>query len=463
MSSLEHKLKDNEILCFLHIPKTSGSTFTNIIDSYFDLQSIYPYQLWYDIENNTPPKFNTDYKLVRGHFEYGIHKIFPNKTVFITVLRNPIERTLSHYEHIRRNKPLADDRGRHIHHQSSGTLEQLLTDQNNEVLFRDIMGSYIASDYVSQEVIYQMFGMKGLIKEDVFSLHYGKQGSDLLETAKQRLSQFPFIGIAEKFEESLSLFYYTFGFKPQKNHTSLNVARKNKTTLSKDLLDRIKELVKFDLELYEYATKIFDIRYSQMIKELTEKYYEPSFDYLNAKEVIYQMLEKHHLQRLPHHETVESMEFDMSNALLGTGWYGREFYPNTEVVYRWMGPDVTSTIHVPLSKDNDVIIRFGVILAMAGDILQNLRLTVNEHPIKLDIINQNEFRTTLEGKVPKMFLNNGNYYTTLGLHVNRTVSPGEEPIIQGERRLSLAIDRFLIIPAIKTQQNSLHANPIKKD
>ena len=37
-------LKENDILYFLHIQKTAGTTIMNILDSYFDLDSIYPEQ-----------------------------------------------------------------------------------------------------------------------------------------------------------------------------------------------------------------------------------------------------------------------------------------------------------------------------------------------------------------------------------------------------------------------------------
>jgi hypothetical protein len=42
---IEYRLKDDDILYFLHIPKTAGTTLTTIIDNNFDLDSIFPEQV----------------------------------------------------------------------------------------------------------------------------------------------------------------------------------------------------------------------------------------------------------------------------------------------------------------------------------------------------------------------------------------------------------------------------------
>jgi hypothetical protein len=42
MVTMEYRLKEAEQLCFLHIPKTAGTTFTAILDAKFDRADICP-------------------------------------------------------------------------------------------------------------------------------------------------------------------------------------------------------------------------------------------------------------------------------------------------------------------------------------------------------------------------------------------------------------------------------------
>ncbi len=79
-SPFEYELKNNDILYFLHIPKTAGTSLIAILESYFDLDSIYPEKLWQKLLKKIPRDF-TKYKLVRGHFAHNIHQILHKKPV----------------------------------------------------------------------------------------------------------------------------------------------------------------------------------------------------------------------------------------------------------------------------------------------------------------------------------------------------------------------------------------------
>ena len=106
--SLQQKLTvpsydlDENIVYFLHIPKTAGTTLISIIDDHFNLESILHEQVWNKLLLKMPETFS-QFKLIRGHFGYGLYRILPKKPLFLTMLREPVDRTLSFYEHIRRD------------------------------------------------------------------------------------------------------------------------------------------------------------------------------------------------------------------------------------------------------------------------------------------------------------------------------------------------------------------------
>src|SRR5216684_3843830 len=100
-SMLTPDLPDQSLLYYLHIPKTAGTTFTAILDRQFSAEQICPAQLWPDLVR-IPPERLRQYRLLRGHFYYCVRAVLPPDTCFATLLRDPVERSLSHYSHIMR-------------------------------------------------------------------------------------------------------------------------------------------------------------------------------------------------------------------------------------------------------------------------------------------------------------------------------------------------------------------------
>ena len=76
-----HKLNQNEILYFLHIPKTSGTSLKKFLDSKFNEKNIFPVEKWYDLIENNIWDFS-NFKFIRGHYGYGIQQIL-NKILFV--------------------------------------------------------------------------------------------------------------------------------------------------------------------------------------------------------------------------------------------------------------------------------------------------------------------------------------------------------------------------------------------
>src|SRR4026208_2316272 len=99
MPLLTSQLTDNELLYFLHIPKTAGMSFTNFIKSQFAPSESNPDVNLSDFIK-TPPEQIAKYKFIAGHFFYGVDDFIKQKPVYITMLRDPVERTISHYAHI---------------------------------------------------------------------------------------------------------------------------------------------------------------------------------------------------------------------------------------------------------------------------------------------------------------------------------------------------------------------------
>ena len=57
-SPITYELKEDDLLYFLHIPKTAGTTFASVLDNYFDFNSILPQQVWSQLLKNRPKNFS---------------------------------------------------------------------------------------------------------------------------------------------------------------------------------------------------------------------------------------------------------------------------------------------------------------------------------------------------------------------------------------------------------------------
>jgi len=95
----------------------------------------------------------------------------------------------------------------------------------------------------------------------------------LLERAQERISRFAFVGIAERFDESLELLSHTFGWNTPSVAKAINVGtnRPHDDEISQEAIDIIRENTKLDAALYETGKQIFVESYNQMARNHSEK------------------------------------------------------------------------------------------------------------------------------------------------------------------------------------------------
>lgn len=94
-------------LLFLHIQKTAGSTLHNIMGRQYPKETIF--NIYNTIDDlgkfeklSAGQKKNI--RLVKGHFPFGLHEQLEGSSEYITILRDPVERTISHFYHAAEDK-----------------------------------------------------------------------------------------------------------------------------------------------------------------------------------------------------------------------------------------------------------------------------------------------------------------------------------------------------------------------
>lgn len=216
----------NNVIIFVHIPKTGGLTLYSIIDNqYKDYCHIRgPVHEIVTLKDEEKKRI----EVLRGHFQFGIHNDLPQKEyTYMTILRNPIEQVISHFYEIRSSKT----------HSLCGIC--------NEITLLE----YVTSDRFFCNTVNQQ------------TRHIaGNKYQDDLETAKCNLKKyFSVVGITERYDETLYIIEKKLGWKID-NYQRLNVST-NKPPIEeipKNIIEIIKEKNQKDIELYELANRLLD-------------------------------------------------------------------------------------------------------------------------------------------------------------------------------------------------------------
>jgi hypothetical protein len=246
---LRHTLRQGDQIFFLHIPKTAGSSLIDILQMQVNPGEFYSFPDGPDQVQQPPIEVMQAARIVRGHRMYDFQKYFARRPFVITLLRNPYDRVISNYAHIARNnaprlvklaRVKAPERG-----EEPVTLEE-----------------YISSPPMQNRLIQFLIGHNGALKPPY---------KEHVALAKVHLESLAFFGLKERFDDSVKLLAYTFGWSPIKMEAKLNLAPSDsKPKVTPEIQELLEKTNKLDMELYQYACELFDHRFQQMERELKE-------------------------------------------------------------------------------------------------------------------------------------------------------------------------------------------------
>ncbi|NJN86788.1 MAG: sulfotransferase family protein [Leptolyngbyaceae cyanobacterium SL_7_1] len=446
---IERPLHPTDQLCFIHIMKTAGSTFTAIVDANFAVDQISPPPSFlpelYPETEALPPnairEFLTRFRLIRGHITYAEIAPLLTNPVYLTLLRDPVERVISHYDFIRKGTTIPSrerfQEGHRIHKQAaSGSLLEFVESPH----------PLVQASVINHQT-------RHLVPPDCNTSN--PFDPTLLESAKANLDRFAFVGLTEQFQDSIFLLAYTFGWYPETTYQSLRVnpKRPKKADLSPETLAAIVERNQLDIALYNYIQERFEQQRSQMIDTLIATYpaLSQSFDRSSPADLA-RLLQPHYEQRYPTTTPVRSLDLDFRQAISGAGWHRRNgdcngLKPSGDV-FRWTGPSPVSTLDLPLALDTDFTLKVHINNAASPEILASLRVDANEQPIALHPLVKLKQGAILQATIPKAVVAVDRPFTRLRFTVDRTIPlnilSGNETQTQS---VGLCFKRIQLFPA----------------
>lgn len=222
---------------FVHIPKAAGTTLREIICA-----EINPRQRLNidDISRiaYAPDEWLNSHDFISGHFGVSLLRRLKAGCRVITMLRNPLARTISQYKYIKELSEQAETSNAYAAFLRGRSLKDILSDQNDARVtnwFRNTQTWSLVSDYQYQYRIHHM------------------PDDEVLAIAKENLEKMDFFGLVEAMEESLSGLNAVFGWNI--NIQEAARVRSNPTGRQDDegLGDIILEHNQLDLALYNWA------------------------------------------------------------------------------------------------------------------------------------------------------------------------------------------------------------------
>lgn len=231
---------DQKKIIFVHIPKTGGITFKNMLISNYKETDVVK---WQKPECNRTVEelhnfISQGKPLIMGHIDFAIlnQEAFDNYKL-ITFLRNPVDRTISHYVHFQTSK-LID------HEPYKG------------MPFEEFLETFAARNWQCQ-FLSNHKGLASSIENE----------SDMLSEALKNLEEkIFFVGLTEEYDESVIYLRDKIGLKKTqykyKNRSrNQDLTDELKAKFSKEIAD----VNRADMELYQRGLEIFS-SYKKEIK-----------------------------------------------------------------------------------------------------------------------------------------------------------------------------------------------------
>jgi hypothetical protein len=247
-------MANNKLIIFTHIQKTAGTTFGRTLKakySFWPLAKLARLDLVlglhsYHVQGDFPLERiqaiqslseadRQRVRLLQGHMGFGVHKYFSQPFQYVTVLREPVGRVLSHYNQMR---------------------NQDWCPYKEEMRSKSV-DTFLAAHPIDGLANFQVKLLAGIYQSTLGNtVPYCTTEStpELLDLAINHLDQYYLLALTELFDESMLLLKATLGWR-NAYYIKSNVTKKPKEPVAyfPEVLAVIRMHNRLDIALYDYA------------------------------------------------------------------------------------------------------------------------------------------------------------------------------------------------------------------
>lgn len=229
---------------FLHMPKAAGSTYIDVLARKQPSGSMV--HLQGDSEErqafiNSPQEQRNQVSLLVGHMPYGMDAYLGAPASYITILRDPVDRIVSHYYFILRH-------------------------ENNYLHEIVAKGGMSLEEFVGSQVSVELDNLQTRILAPEYQAPFGGVGQKELQAALGHLRGCAVVGLQEEPDKTLVLIKRFMGWKTVPLMVKKNVTanRPAKDQIPGRVRDIILETNSLDVALHKEAQNLLATRFAKL-------------------------------------------------------------------------------------------------------------------------------------------------------------------------------------------------------
>jgi hypothetical protein len=245
--------REGSLIAFVHIPKTAGGTVTNMLAAAYSRAAVHEAGNYIRGPEKAERKITKrpggwerwqrgGGRVIVGHVPYALFRQrVPSDTRYMTFLREPVDRVLSHYY-------------RHMHAPELSRADRIKRTES---------GRITAASLEEALVEMRVPRLSNLCTRFLCGHHSPMRElpPSALDDAKANLREFAFVGLQERFDESLVLLQRRLGLGllPYLNrHVSIEGRRPGVDEIPHEERALIEEYNRLDVELYRFGQQLFE-------------------------------------------------------------------------------------------------------------------------------------------------------------------------------------------------------------
>lgn len=248
-------------MLFVHVMKTGGTTLFRHLRGNYALDELYPYRKLdiqlngekVDIRHHLSMSYlaslseqrRQHIRVYTGHFPYVAREILGDDLVTATILRDPVERTISLLRQFRRRVPWRDP-SQPPPKWASLTLE--------EVYVHPLVHEPLVLNHQTK-----IFSMRASDQPESY-MDVIDVDETRLALAKENLANVDIVGLTERYDDFLDQVEARFGWHVERHARANATPAEDDEPISDSLRRRIIEDNAIDLEFYEFAKQLVELR-----------------------------------------------------------------------------------------------------------------------------------------------------------------------------------------------------------